>query len=734
MVLGLGRVRARLLLLTLAAVVLALLPVATHPARADDPSGSGPTYTFSSSGVDGAGFINVIARSPFQDGNGARPLVVGGDVSGIERSEDGGVTWQASNTGLNGANSWRVGAVAFSPDVPGLMAACSNAGVATSTDFGRTWTPRAGSPICDGNGSPATHVNGQAHPRATGSLLAFTGAGSSSLWLGSVKTGIRRSDDGGATWAVSALGGSQIRSLVVDPTDPDNVYAAVKGGGIVSSTNGTTASPTFTRMPGSPDAVEEIADIGGQLYAAANTSGILRLQDGAWKSAGSLPAGRWEAIAGGGSGDGVVLYAGAAGAAKGQGLQKSTDGGASWQPLTTAVSTEYGTDAPWWAAGIAYLAFGGGAFVTSQLLVDDNDAGHVWLAGRAGLWATDNGGATWAPADRGLSATVLNDVVADPKMPGRAYVALWDWTFLASADDLADVRKSVPKGAANVGYRIALDQSGPTGRPSPVYLATQQRKGGGGAEIYLSPDPLAASPTWTAQGFRKAAGGHSASALAIGRDAKGGAVLLARADHRGMYRKAGGKWTRVTASKKSAPPFLGTGVGGALAWAPGTTTVYALDPAHGLFRSTDAGLTWRNLLSVASPTASGRLLAVDPTAPNSVLIATSGPVAGSAAGLWYVTVPASGPVATTRLADDPVPGPVAIGSDGTRFALVRGPGAALLVAPPGANTATTATTPGLHGCCTLPNGLAVSATGLLLESSTAAGASVGVRGTVPVAP
>jgi hypothetical protein len=319
-------------------------------------------------------------------------------------------------------------------------------------------------------------------------------------------------------------------------------------------------------------------------------------------------------------------------------------------------------------------------------------------------------------------------------MPGRAYVALWDWTFLASADDLANVRKSVPKGAANVGYRITLDQSGPAGRPSPVYLATQQRKGGGGAEIYLSPDPLAASPSWAAQGFRKPAGGHSASALAVGRDAKGGTVLLARADRRGLYRKAGGKWTKVAAGKASSPPFLGNGTGGALAWAPGTTTVYALDPAHGLFRSTDAGLTWRNVLAATSPTASGRLLAVDPTAPNSVLIATSGPVGGNPAGLWYVTVPAAGPVVSTRLADDPVPGPVAIGSDGTRFGLVRGPGAALLVAPQGATAAVTATTPGLRACCTLPNALAVSASGLLLESSTAAGASVGVRGTVPVAP
>jgi hypothetical protein len=707
-------------LAAMGAVVLAWLPAVARPASAD----GGPTYTFSSSGVDGAGFINVIARSPFQDGNGTRPLLVGGDVSGIERSEDGGVTWQASNTGLYTANAWRVAAVAFSPDVPGLVAACSNAGIATSTDFGNTWTPQAGSPICDGNGSPAAHVSGQAHPRATGNLLAFSGAGSSSLWVGSFTGGIKRSNDGGTTWPVTALGGSQIRSLILDPANPDNVYAAVKNGGIVMSTNATSSAPTFTRMPGSPDAVEELADIGGQLYAAANTSGILQLQNGAWTHAGSVPAGRWQAIAGASTASGTVLYAGAAGAAVGQGLQKSTDGGATWQPLTGAVTTEYGTGAAWWAAGISYLAFGGGSFVTSQLLLDDNDPGHVWLAGRAGLWATDDGGATWAPADRGLSATVLNDVVADAKMPGRAYVALWDWTFLASTDNLADVRKSVPKGAANVGYRITLDQSGPFGQPSPVYLATQQRQGGGGAEIYSSPDPLATAPVWTAQGYRKVTGGRNASALAVGRDAKGSTVLLARADHRGLYRKAGGKWTHLVATKASAPPFLGSGIGGTLAWAPGTTTVYALDPAHGLFRSTDAGLTWRNILSTKTPTASGRLLAVDPTSPNSVLIATSSPVSGGPAGLWYVTIPAAGPIAATRLADDPTPGPVAIGQDGTRFAFIRGAGAALLVAPPGAHTASTATAPGLRGCCTLPNALAVTTNGLLLEGSSAAGASV----------
>jgi hypothetical protein len=724
------------MIMLLGAVLLAWLPGSAGSARAAD---TGPTYTFSSSGVDGAGFINVIARSPFQDNDGTRPLIVGGDVSGIERSQDGGVTWQTSNTGLNGAKAWRVAAVAFSPDVPGLVAACSDAGVATSTDFGQTWTPLVGSPTCDGNGSPAAEIGGQPHPRATGNLLAYTGSGSTSLWLGSFKAGIQRSDDGGVTWPITALAGSQVRSLIVDPTNPDLVYAAVKGGGIVMSTNGTSNAPTFTRMPGSPAEVEEIADIGGQLYAAASTSGVLQLQNGTWTNAGSLPAGRWEAIAGADTPDGTVLYAGAAGAAIGQGLQKSTDGGATWQPLTTAVSTEYGTGAPWWAAGIPYLAFGGGAFVTSQLLLDDNDPGHVWLAGRAGVWATDDGGATWAPADRGLSATVLNDVVADPNLPGRAYVALWDWTFLASSDNLADVRKSVPKGAANVGYRITLDQSGPAGRPSPVYLATQQR-GGGGAEIYLSPDPLATPTMWTAQGYRNVARGRTASALAVGRDAKGATVLLARADHKGLYRKAGGKWTLLVASKASAPPFLGSGIGGTLAWAPGTTTVYALDPVHGLFRSTDAGLTWRNILSVRSANTSGRQLAVDPNAPNSVLIATSGPVPagnggnGGTAGLWYVTVPTSGPVQTTRLADDASPGPVAIGTDGTRFALVRGPAAALLVAAPGAGTATVATTPGLRGCCQLPNALAVSTSGLLLEASTAAGAAVGVQGTVPVAP
>jgi hypothetical protein len=97
-------------------------------------------------------------------------------------------------------------------------------------------------------------------------------------------------------------------------------------------------------------------------------------------------------------------------------------------------------------------------------------------------------------------------------------------------------------------------------------------------------------------------------------------------------------------------------------------------------------------------------------------------------------MPASGPVVAKRLADDPAPGPVAIGQDGTRFALIRGAGAALLVAPPGADTASAATARGLRACCTLPNALAVTSNGLLLEASTAAGAFVGVQGTVAVPP
>src|SRR5262249_40591067 len=148
-------------------------------------------------------------------------------------------------------------------------------------------------------------------------LLAFAGQ---SLWVGSFTTGIRRSSDFGQSWPLTALPKTQIRSLIVDPQNPDTVYAAVRGGGIVMSSNATDEAPTFSRMPGSPDDVEELAAVGGDVYAAADTSGVLKLNSGTWQVTGGLPSGSWESIAGTQTQDGTELFAGAAGAPVGQGL------------------------------------------------------------------------------------------------------------------------------------------------------------------------------------------------------------------------------------------------------------------------------------------------------------------------------------------------------------------------------------------------------------------------------
>src|SRR3954454_837679 len=101
------RRRSRVALACLCAALGWSLAIGSEPAAA----AAGLRQT----GIDGGGFVNVIAADP----SGSGLLIAGGDVSGLHRSTDFGDTWRQVNAGVTGIDQLKVAAVAFDPTTPG---------------------------------------------------------------------------------------------------------------------------------------------------------------------------------------------------------------------------------------------------------------------------------------------------------------------------------------------------------------------------------------------------------------------------------------------------------------------------------------------------------------------------------------------------------------------------------------------------------------------------------------
>src|SRR5437879_5890432 len=122
---------------------------------------------------------------------------------------------------FRGGRTVAAAGVPGAPDV--LYIGVNNGGVWRSADYGRTW-----SPVFDGQptGSIGAIAIAPSDPRT---LYVGSGEGLQRPDL-SVGDGIYKSTDGGTTWRHLGLtDGLQIPAIVVDPRDPNRVFAAVLG-------------------------------------------------------------------------------------------------------------------------------------------------------------------------------------------------------------------------------------------------------------------------------------------------------------------------------------------------------------------------------------------------------------------------------------------------------------------------------------------------------------------------
>ena len=394
-------------------------------------------WVWDMSGIWGGGFAQVVAADPFNAGF----ATLGGDSWGVYKTRDRGNSWRPAtrnNPGTDG--DFFFVAVAYSRKFPGTVYGLTGRFTAASGGF---WAITG-----DVNELRSRAVNGaepslarQDRPRPTGNrlLVDFDAAsGTEYLYVGAGEgRGVQRSIDGGRTWQPLGVTNHVITGMALDPTDATRLLVGTRDGAFrLDDVRGRARQVALTS--GVPPRIEELAVVGGTVFAAANTSGIYKVTNHGttWvkKGQGVIPAAsQWATV----GGAGATVYVGCADPVDGKSIFKSIDGGETWFPVTndpTKVSLQvWGSTQDFWlGAALSRTMINGNSYEAGQIAVDLFNPDIVYVAGRSGAWKSEDGGNTWRPAMRGLGGTMHTNIAAGPG--GSVASVVEDWNFVESND------------------------------------------------------------------------------------------------------------------------------------------------------------------------------------------------------------------------------------------------------------------------------------------------------------
>ena len=398
-----------------------------------------------------------------------------------------------------------------------------------STDGGLTWPAYGPSETWYGDSGVTFAPPDPAHPADP--LVAY---------IGDDSVGVRKTTDGGHTWAVKVDGltGLRCESLSVSQVDPLRVYGAFSGPlGIYGSDDGT-GHWTYLPIAGAWNVGQALQDPADSqyVYAGADSGFYVSGDEGAtwagdgWNPALATPPGLFVTMAADPFHSSHLLAsfgAGAYGVGEGH-LYSSVDRGASWQ----AVAVRPGASVPW----------------IHSIVFDPEKKDAVYLTAD-GVYRSSNGGATWGQVEapqRGKDFSALT-IATHPR---HVVVAETDDFYIYRSWDQGKTWEKANDADHRVGGAVGYLFAG--GDSTRLYAASY-----GG--LYFSGN---AGATWT-----RAAGTFGRLqilSIASGKTADGRVIL---------YTATSGSEETVAAAGTAAGPALRIPVGTESRSARGARTV-----------------------------------------------------------------------------------------------------------------------------------------------------------------
>ncbi|MGH9441867.1 MAG: WD40/YVTN/BNR-like repeat-containing protein [Thermoanaerobaculia bacterium] len=391
------------------------------------------------------------------------------DGAGVFKSTDGGTTWSAKVSGLDGLSSLFILALAIAPSNPTILYLSTSAGIFLSNDSGDHWNPTALT-----TSDILTEV--AVDPRNSSIVLA----------------GGYRTTDGGKTWAPSGM-----TFAFFDPVQPITY-------GVVTGRDGYSPIPvptvfksndsgtTWERLAAGPprEIIESLAVTDGAVLAGFRLAGVYRSEDQgrSWMESNSgliavdisllavspaVGSSVWV-----GTQDGHVFHSG--------------DGGRNWTRTSLDDTELDALVADPLDPEVAYaLTIGRSRRTTDEgltwsinlesgfwngLVSDPKTSGTLYATSSRyfnpdpGVFKSIDGGSTWKSLGFPAGANIFSATAVDPLVPSRVYLSSGvgllrsddagaTWTFLTSAD--VYFASEIVVGRDSSSTVFAMTDSGP---------------------------------------------------------------------------------------------------------------------------------------------------------------------------------------------------------------------------------------------------------------------------------